>query len=96
MPSPRGRLWVILWLGFVLGILAWVLARQTSAFVLAGDLESLREERSMLESTRAELLRRIRDAESRAILVPRAESLGLRMPADSEIVILEAPSRRER
>jgi len=87
---------VMLWLGFVLGVLAWVLARQTSAFVMAGELESLREERSMLEGNRAELLRRIRDAESRGVLVPRAESLGLRMPTDSEIVILQAPARRDR
>ena len=86
----------MLWLGFVLAVLAWVLARQTSAFIMAGELESLREERSMLEGNRAELLRRIRDAESRAVLVPRAESLGLRMPTDSEIVILQAPARRDR
>lgn len=79
------------WLAFVLAVLLWVLARQTSAFVMAGELEELREERSMLDGTKAELLRRIREAESRAVLVPRAETLGLRFPTDSEIVILEAP-----
>lgn len=96
MVQPRGRVWVTLWLVFVLAILAWVVARQTSAVVSAGELDELRNERSLLEARRAELLRRIREAESRAVLVPRAESLGLRMPADSEIVILPAPGSGER
>jgi hypothetical protein len=96
MVQPRGRVWVTLWLVFVLAILAWVVARQTSAVVSAGELDDLRNERSLLEARRAELLRRIREGESRAVLVPRAESLGLRMPADSEIVILPAPISGER
>ncbi|UCF41074.1 MAG: hypothetical protein JSW43_01680 [Gemmatimonadota bacterium] len=96
MVQPRGRVWVTLWLVFVLAILAWVVARQTSAVVSAGELDELRNERSLLEARRAELLRRIREAESRAVLVPRAESLGLRMPADSEIVILSTPTSGER
>jgi hypothetical protein len=56
----------------------------------------LRNQRSLLEARRAELLRRIREAESRAVLVPQAEALGLRLPADSEIVILPAPTPGER
>ena len=96
VPAPRGRLWIALWLGFVLGVLAWVVARQTSAVVTAAELERLRNERSVLEGRRAELLRRLREAESRAVLVPRAESLGLRLPDDSSIVILQAPEPRER
>ena len=31
---------------------------------------------------------RLREAQGRAVLVPRAESLGLRLPVDSEMVIL--------
>ena len=96
MVQPRGRVWVTLWLVFVLAILAWVVARQTSAVVSSGELDELRNERSLLEARRAELLRRIREAESRAVLVPRAESLGLRLPADSEIVILPTPVPGER
>ena len=79
------------WLLFVLAILVWVVARQTSAVVAAAELDSLRNQRSLLEAQRAQLLRRIRSAESRAVLIPHAESLGLRLPADSEIVILSAP-----
>lgn len=88
---PRGRLWVLFWLGFVLAMLAWVVARQTSAVVTAGELGDLREERASLEARRAELLQRIRVARSRGALIPRAARLGLRLPADSEIVILQVP-----
>ena len=37
-----------------------------------------------------------REAESRAVLITRAESMGLRLPADSEIVILQATMRERR
>ena len=96
MATPRGRVWVTAWLLFVLAILVWVVARQTSAVVAAAELDSLRNERSLLEAQRAQLLRRIRSAESRAVLIPHAESLGLRLPADSEIVILSAPGGEDR
>jgi hypothetical protein len=81
---------------FVLAVLVWVTARQTSAHVTARALEERRTERSVVEAQKAALMRRIREAQSRAVLIPRAESLGLRMPADSEIVMLEGPSTRDR
>jgi len=62
----------------------------------ASELRNLRNERSVLQSDKAELMRRIREAESRAVLIPRAERMGLRLPADSEIVILQATSRERR
>lgn len=80
-----------LWLLFVLVTLAWVVARQNAALAMAEELAELRHQRSIGEAERAELVRRIREAESRAVLVPRVEALGLRLPADSEIVILSAP-----
>jgi hypothetical protein len=89
--ARRGRFWALLWLGFVLVILAWVVTRQTSAVVAAAELNDLRERRSTLEDQRAGLLRRIRRAESRAVLVPRAESLGLHLPGDSEMVRIAVP-----
>jgi hypothetical protein len=90
MPA-RGRHWLALWLLFFLGILAWVVARQTASVVLASQLSQARTERSTLETRRAELIRRIRTAGSRAVLIPRARGMGLRLPADSEIVILHVP-----
>src|SRR2546428_66322 len=44
-----------------------------------------------LEGHRAALERRMRAAESRAGLVPRAQRLGLRLPSDSEIILLPLP-----
>ena len=91
MPA-RGRHWLAVWLLFALGVLAWVVARQTAAHVLAADLNEARQQRSLLEGRRAEVLRRIRAAGSRTVLIPRARSLGLRLPADTEIIILQDPN----
>ena len=87
----KGRHWLAFWLFFFLGILAWVVARQTSSVVLAISLRETRARRSALEGMRADLLRRIRTASSRAVLIPRAQARGLRLPADSEIIILQVP-----
>ncbi len=81
----------MLWLVFVLGILFWVVARQTSSVLAAAALDSLRVERADLEAQRTELLQRVGRAESRSVLGDRVEKLGLRAAADSEIVILAAP-----
>lgn len=81
----------MLWLGFVLAVLAWVVTRQTSSVVTARELNALRDQRVTLEARRAELLQRIRRAESRVVLVPKAESLGLHLPGDSEMVRLTIP-----
>ncbi len=86
----KGRFWLAIWLVFVLVIFAWVVSRDTSGFMAATELRNLRNERSVVQSEKAALMRRIREAESRAVLIPRAESAGLRLPADSEIVILRA------
>jgi hypothetical protein len=88
--------WVAAWLLFCLAILAWVVARQTSAVVAAAELTDLREERAALEARQAEFLTRIRRARSRAVLIPRVERQGLRLPADSEIVILQVPGQEKR
>jgi hypothetical protein len=88
--------WVAGWLLFGLVVLAWVVARQTSAVVAAAELGDLREERASLEARQAELLAQIRAARSRRVLIPRAAALGLRLPADSEIVILQVPRTEKR
>jgi hypothetical protein len=62
----------------------------------ATELRTLRNELSVLQAEKAALMRRIREAESRAVLIPRAESMGLRLPADSEIVILQGTMRERR
>jgi hypothetical protein len=92
----KGRIWIALWLAFALVVLAWVVSRDTSGFMTATELRNLRNERSVLQADKADLMRRIREAESRALLIPRAESMGLRLPADSEIVILQGTMHERR
>ena len=90
--SPKGRHWAALWLLAFLAVAWTVIARQTSSIRAARALGSLREERADLEGQRGDLERRIREAESRKVLVRRAhDRLGLRLPADTEITLLPAP-----
>jgi hypothetical protein len=92
--AVRGRHWAALWLVLALGALWVVAARQSAAFRVARGLADARTTRAQLEGRKAEFERRIRAAQGRAILLPRAqERLGLRLPADSEIVLLPGPSR---
>ena len=89
--SLRGRHWFALWLLLALGALWAIVARNTAAHDAADELRTLRAARATLEGRRAELERRIRTATSRAVLLPRAQRLGLRLPADSEIVLFPVP-----
>lgn len=90
--AVRGRFWVGLWLLATLGALWAVIARATASLREARALDELRQHRVQLEGRRASLQRRLLTLQSRAVLVPRAEArLGLRLPADSEIVILTVP-----
>ena len=89
----KGRHWAAVWLLAFLGVAWIVIARQTSAIRAARELAALREERTNLAGHAAELERRIRAAASRAVLLRRArERLGLRLPADTEIILLPAPA----
>jgi len=85
----RGRFWVGVWLIFFFVVLVIVAARQTASVLAASELRDLEEERQALESSRNELELRIRTARSREHLIPLAESLGLRMPADTEVVYVD-------
>jgi hypothetical protein len=86
----KGRHWVMLWLTAFLIAAGLVVARQTSALRMARALNEARTRRTQFEGRRADLERRIRAASSRAVLVPRAQRLGLRLPADTEIILLQA------
>ena len=95
----KGRYWLAIWLVALLAALWAVIARQTASLNAARALADLRAERAGLEGRRSELVRRIRTAGSRAVLRPRAERLGLRLPADTEIILLPSsvpPSPRPR
>src|SRR2546421_1045296 len=89
----KGRHWVAAWLVAFL-VTTWVVyARQTAAIRAARELADLRARRANLEAHRADLERRIRAAQGRNVLVPRAQQhLRLHLPSDSEIILLPAPS----
>jgi len=90
----KGRHWLAIWLVALLAALWAVIARQTASLNAARTLTDLRAERAGLEGKRDELERRIRTASSRAVLLPRAQKLGLRLPADTEIILVPtAPPR---
>ena len=84
----KGRIWLAGWLVYVLVILAWVITRDMAGYDAALELDTLRTRKSVLQAERAEQIRRINRAASLAVLVPRAEALGLKKSADSQIVIL--------
>jgi len=88
----KGRHWLALWLLLFLGAAALVVTRQRAAILTARRLAELREKRTTLEATRAELIRRIGNATSREQLVPRMERAGLHLPSDSENIRLSADS----
>ncbi len=88
----KGRHWIAFWLVALLAALWLVIARQTASLNAARALADLREERASLEGRRADLDRRVRTAQSRAVLLPRAQKLGLRLPADTEIILIPTPS----
>lgn len=73
--------------------LSLVVWRQSRALEALRGLEAARVERALLQAQRAELQREIQYLESRARVVALAgERYGLRVPAASEIVILQTPS----
>ncbi len=91
--KPKGRHWLALWLGLFLAIAGIVIARDTASYRSARRLAEYRQQRLTLEAERAELIRRVRLASSREVLVPRAErSLGLHRPSDREYVLFRLPA----
>ena len=100
-PAPRsggrlrGRHWVALWLLAFLLMALTVVRRQSAALEASRELQQLRRTRGALEVSRSALVGEIYRAKSRAVLVPLAQQkLGLRLPQDSEITILQDPRPR--
>ncbi|MGH7592014.1 MAG: hypothetical protein ACREL2_11325 [Gemmatimonadales bacterium] len=86
----KGRHWVMLWLVVFLAVAGVVVARSTAALSTARALGDAREQRAALEARRGDLERRIREASSRQVLIPRVESaLGLHLPSDSDFVLFQ-------
>jgi len=86
----KGRHWVGLALGGFLAVALVVVWRQSEAQRTFRELEALQRTRSTLEVQKSTATGERNRARSRAVLVPLAEqTLGLRLPQDSEITILK-------
>jgi uncharacterized protein YlxW (UPF0749 family) len=83
----------VLLLGFVL-VSTLVIWRRSYGIARSRELRELVREQRQLEAERTRLERDIRDASTRARLVPVIERrLGMRIPLDSEMISLERSSR---
>lgn len=91
----KGRHWVAIWLAGFLVMAGFVVWRQTEALATVRQLRGLQATRGALDATKADAIGAIRHARSRAVLVPLAQArLGLRLPQDTEIIILQDPRVR--
>jgi hypothetical protein len=91
----RGRHWMGLWLAGFLVAAALVVHRQVVARAAALELRELEAVRGALEVAKSDAAGDLHQARSRGVLVPLARSrLGLRLPQDSEIIILQEPRLR--
>ena len=91
----KGRHWVAAWfLGFLVVALI-VVWRQSAALAASRDLTRLQKTRGALEVQRSATVGEVHRAQSRGVMVPLAQQkLGLRLPQDSEITILQDPRPR--
>ncbi|MDX2184481.1 MAG: cell division protein FtsL [Gemmatimonadaceae bacterium] len=95
--APRGRGLVAFVLLAFLVVATGVIARRSYGIAQARALRDLDRERVQLESRRTQLQRDIRDASSRVRLQKTAEqALGMRVPADSQVIILAPGATRAR
>ena len=86
----KGRHWLIVWLGLFLVSAGAVVWRQSASLATSRDLQQLEKTRGQLDVTKANLQAQILRDRSRAVLVPLAQQrLGMRLPQDSEITILQ-------
>jgi cell division protein FtsL len=80
---------VIVLLGFFM-VATGVIARRTFGINQARTLRALERQRDAVDASRVKLEAEIRDASSRARLVPIAEQrLHMYVPADSQVIILQ-------
>lgn len=89
----RGALVPLLLIGFLL-VATSVIWRRSRGLSQARAIAELERKRATLAGDRVRLDGEIRTARGRARLLPIAESrLGMRVPPDSNVVILPRPSR---
>jgi cell division protein FtsL len=89
MRTHSGTIRLALCFALLLAALTLVIWRQSNVLGTLRTLDKLRDNRALAEAERSELLRRIDQLESRAVVVAAArDRLGMRVPSADEIVIL--------
>jgi cell division protein FtsL len=89
----RSALRLLGWLMLLAGALGFVVWRQSRGVALQAELRALEAERTIAESERLELVRKIQALSSRARIVRVArERLGMHVPTDREIMLLTDPT----
>jgi cell division protein FtsL len=89
MHSHTGTIRLALCFAALLGALTMVIWRQSLALETLQELDRLRDGRALAEAERSDLIRKIEQLESRAVVVAAAHNrLGMRVPYAHEIVIL--------
>lgn len=93
----RGRSIVALVLGAFILVASGVIWRRSYGFRQDTEMRRLAARQSALEAEREKLLNDIREASSRARLAPLVEKrLQMRVPHDTQVIILRRPARPER
>ena len=93
----RGRSIVALVLGAFILVASGVIWRRSYGFEQDREMRRLATRQSALEAERVKLLNDIREASSRARLAPLVEKrLQMRVPHDTQVIILRRPARPER
>jgi cell division protein FtsL len=89
----RGR-WIVAGalVAFVL-VSAAVVARRSYGYREGLELTALQRRKVNLENERVRLDQEIRNASSRSRLLPVAERLGMHMPSETQVVVLERSKR---
>ena len=93
----NGTIRLALCFAALLAALTLVIWRQSLALESLRALDHLRDSRAIAEAERSDLIRKIEQLESRAVVVGAAQArLGMRVPSAHEIVILPLQSKPNR
>ena len=84
--SGAGRMRIVVLMLAFLVITGGVILRRTFGIAAAGELRDLESKRAATIDEKLRLEGEIRAASSRARLLPLAERLNLRVPADSQVI----------
>jgi hypothetical protein len=85
----RGRWYVAGGLIVFVIVAAAVIARRSYGHKEGLELTALQRRKAALESERVRLDQQIRDGSSMSVIVPKAQRLGMRMPSESQIIVLK-------